>query len=451
MCHVWTYWLMKNMFFQARASVESLKAWKLSHLPLLTALNSELTVQRENLFYHLGEEWKGLVVWKLPPSTGKRSSPSTVFQMLSTFVMVCLRVWPICSYIACLNLFVCLVYSLLLRQPCDCSLFESQNLQVCSPSSKWSWSSAVDALKMKNQNLLLCCAAFYKLWPFKEPSSTRSFSSVRARTNIMFNRAAALSSIHTLLFRIICQFHDIFSRFFFFSACSRSSAAEVHAEATGDPPFSVCDLDRAAGWKSGAGLAVFGEEQWGKVHTVAGLQQTAPGAQDAACTPSRYSVTQSRCRLRLLIVEAQGEDLTSAFFFCSSDVSIGERKLSSIVGELIWEEISQCIINECLLHSIPDNSSQLDEYSAVRVKQQFFVLCFCFFITFLIGLIFLCSRWSERPNNLRHLWRTWSFCREIPPTYSNTPETSTVISPPRSAKMWLWQPVSSWHLRCTSL
>lgn len=121
MCHVWTYWLMKNMFFQARASVDSLKAWKLSHLPLLTALNSELTVQRENLFYHLGEEWKGLVIWKLPPSTGKRSSPSTVFQM-SSFVMVCSRVWPICHYIACLNLFVCLVYSVLLQQSCDCSL-----------------------------------------------------------------------------------------------------------------------------------------------------------------------------------------------------------------------------------------------------------------------------------------------------------------------------------------
>lgn len=59
--------------FQVRASVESLKAWKLSNLPLLTALNSELTVQRENLFYHLGEEWKGLVVWKLPPTTGKWS------------------------------------------------------------------------------------------------------------------------------------------------------------------------------------------------------------------------------------------------------------------------------------------------------------------------------------------------------------------------------------------
>lgn len=89
--------------------MESLKAWKLSHLPLLTALNSELTVQRENLFYHLGEEWKGLVIWKLPPPTGKRSSSSVVFQLLSSFVVVCFRVLPISSYVAHLNLLVCFV------------------------------------------------------------------------------------------------------------------------------------------------------------------------------------------------------------------------------------------------------------------------------------------------------------------------------------------------------
>lgn len=87
------------------------------------------------------------------------------------------------------------------------------------------------------------------------------------------------------------------SSFFFFtgfvSACSRSSAAEVHAEATGDLPFAVCDGDGAAGRRSCAGLAVFGEDQQGEVHAVAGLQETAPGAQDAAHTPAGYSVTQS--------------------------------------------------------------------------------------------------------------------------------------------------------------
>lgn len=53
------------------------------------------------------------------------------------------------------------------------------------------------------------------------------------------------------------------------------------------------------------------------------------------------------------------------FLFCLSDVPIGDKKLSTILGELIWEECSQCIIHECLVYSIPTNSSELDEYSAV--------------------------------------------------------------------------------------
>uniref|UniRef100_A0A8C5ELM3 Centromere/kinetochore protein zw10 homolog n=1 Tax=Gouania willdenowi TaxID=441366 RepID=A0A8C5ELM3_GOUWI len=57
-----------NHLEKAKNSVESLKSWKTSELPLLSALSSELTVQRENLIYHLGEEWKRLVVWKLPSS-----------------------------------------------------------------------------------------------------------------------------------------------------------------------------------------------------------------------------------------------------------------------------------------------------------------------------------------------------------------------------------------------
>uniref|UniRef100_A0AAR2M0K5 Centromere/kinetochore protein zw10 homolog n=1 Tax=Pygocentrus nattereri TaxID=42514 RepID=A0AAR2M0K5_PYGNA len=55
-------------------SVEALKAWKDSELPLLKALSSEITVQRENLIYHLGEEWKKLAVWKLPPAKGESNS-----------------------------------------------------------------------------------------------------------------------------------------------------------------------------------------------------------------------------------------------------------------------------------------------------------------------------------------------------------------------------------------
>lgn len=55
----------------------------------------------------------------------------------------------------------------------------------------------------------------------------------------------------------------------------------------------------------------------------------------------------------------------------SPDVSIGDRKLSAILGELIWEEISRCIIHECLIYSIPTNSSQLEKYNTVWTQQQF--------------------------------------------------------------------------------
>lgn len=54
--------------------MDSLKVWKLSQVPLLGALSSELTVQRENLIHHLGDEWKRLVIWKLPPSNGTMTS-----------------------------------------------------------------------------------------------------------------------------------------------------------------------------------------------------------------------------------------------------------------------------------------------------------------------------------------------------------------------------------------
>lgn len=53
---------------KARDSVARLKQWK--ELPLLSELNSELNIQRENLLYHLGLEWSRLVVWTPPSKDG---------------------------------------------------------------------------------------------------------------------------------------------------------------------------------------------------------------------------------------------------------------------------------------------------------------------------------------------------------------------------------------------
>lgn len=58
--------------------------------------------------------------------------------------------------------------------------------------------------------------------------------------------------------------------------------------------------------------------------------------------------------------------LTISFRYFSLDVSIGEKMMSTILGDMIWEEMSDCIIRECLLYSIPANSSQLGKYSEVR-------------------------------------------------------------------------------------
>lgn len=62
------------------------------------------------------------------------------------------------------------------------------------------------------------------------------------------------------------------------------------------------------------------------------------------------------------------------FFFCL-DVHVGDKKVSEILGDLIWEEMSDCIIRDCLVHSIPTNSSHLAEYSEVRLKRAHRKIC----------------------------------------------------------------------------
>lgn len=78
----------------------------------------------------------------------------------------------------------------------------------------------------------------------------------------------------------------------------------------------------------------------------------------------RWTIFITQVYLKLSVAERWAwENKSRVGYF--SDVSIGEKKLSAILGELIWEEISQCIIHECLLYSIPNNSSQLEKYSTV--------------------------------------------------------------------------------------
>ncbi|NXD64377.1 ZW10 protein, partial [Eolophus roseicapillus] len=66
----------------ARSSLKLLESRKGFELKILKALSTELTVQTQNMLYHLGEEWQKLAVWKLPPSKECSSLESVVLSEL---------------------------------------------------------------------------------------------------------------------------------------------------------------------------------------------------------------------------------------------------------------------------------------------------------------------------------------------------------------------------------
>uniref|UniRef100_A0A8C7ZMY1 Centromere/kinetochore protein zw10 homolog n=1 Tax=Oryzias sinensis TaxID=183150 RepID=A0A8C7ZMY1_9TELE len=198
-----------NNLEKARSSMDSLKSWKTSELPLLTVLGSELTVQRENLIYHLGDEWKRLVIWKLPPMKGKTKSFVFLFSVPSQVLLK------------------------------------------------------------------------YMLKPLVKHASL----SVRVSEQQGEGTTLALQ-------------------------CLEASHKEKSA------PSQV----------------------FSKLHLV----------------------------LKTLHTHLLGKEQLRSY------VSIGSKKLSAILGELIWEEMSQCIIHECLVNSIPTDSSELKNYSAVIKETEEF-------------------------------------------------------------------------------
>lgn len=42
--------------------------------------------------------------------------------------------------------------------------------------------------------------------------------------------------------------------------------------------------------------------------------------------------------------------------------------LAEMLGDMIWEDLSECLIKDCLVYSIPTNSSKLEQYEEVRAE-----------------------------------------------------------------------------------
>ncbi|XP_067827031.1 centromere/kinetochore protein zw10 homolog isoform X2 [Heptranchias perlo] len=74
---------------KAQSNLTLLKSRKGVELKMLKVLGTELTIQKEKLLYHLGEEWKQLVIWKLPPSPAPIKAEDLFGWTLKTELRLC--------------------------------------------------------------------------------------------------------------------------------------------------------------------------------------------------------------------------------------------------------------------------------------------------------------------------------------------------------------------------
>lgn len=229
-----------NQLERAKRSVDLLKNKEIRDLPLFGVLSSELTVQRENLLYHLGDEWKQLVIWKLPSSKDPAGEKS--------YLKVELRL-----------------------------------------------SEAGGKDGERKPPALLCCVL----------QALAIQGALQHKLNL-FSQVLLKNMLKPLV--------------------THSSLSVRVTEPQGEG-------------------------------TVLALQCLEENHEEPS-TPS-----QVYGKLLLVLKTLHSELL---------DVSIGEKKLSTLLGELIWEEMSQCVIRECLLHSIPTDSSQLEKYSTVIEETEKF-------------------------------------------------------------------------------
>ncbi|XP_058542749.1 centromere/kinetochore protein zw10 homolog isoform X1 [Neofelis nebulosa] len=72
---------------EAQKCLKLLKSRKCFDLKMLKSLSMELTIQKQNILYHLGEEWQKLIVWKFPPS----KDTSNLESCLQTELHLCIE------------------------------------------------------------------------------------------------------------------------------------------------------------------------------------------------------------------------------------------------------------------------------------------------------------------------------------------------------------------------
>ncbi|XP_006890853.1 PREDICTED: centromere/kinetochore protein zw10 homolog isoform X2 [Elephantulus edwardii] len=236
----------KKYVTAAKHLEEAQKCWKLLKsrkcfdLKLLKSLSMELTIQKQNILYHLGEEWQKLIVWKVPPS---KDTNSLEFHLQT-------------------------------------------ELHLCTEQSQK-----------------------------EEKSPALSMSSVLLAFSILGELNTKLKSFGKMLLNYILK--------------PLASCPSLHAVVESQPPVVTLRFESVT----------------------TNLEYPSP------------SDVFVKIKLVLEMLHKQLLDLPL-------DADLENEKppqmaLAEMLGDLIWEDLSECLIKNCLVYSIPTNSSKLQQYEEI--------------------------------------------------------------------------------------
>ncbi|TKC43793.1 hypothetical protein EI555_008498, partial [Monodon monoceros] len=239
---------------EAQICLKLLKSRKCFDLKILKSLSMELTIQKQNILYHLGEEWQKLIVWKFPPSK------------------------------------------------------DISNLESCLQTE-----------------LHLCAEQSQK----EEKTPVPPISSVLLAFSLLGELHTKLKSFgkHNTLFHL----HEISEGQMLLKYILRplASCPSLFAVIESQPNIIIIRFESV----------------------MTDLEHPSP------------SEVFAKIRLVLEVVQKQLLDLPLV-----ADVE-NEKTckivLAEMLGDVIWEDLSECLIKNCLVYSIPTNSSKLQQYEEV--------------------------------------------------------------------------------------
>nr|XP_026248347.1 centromere/kinetochore protein zw10 homolog [Urocitellus parryii] len=224
---------------EAQKCLKLLKSRKCFDLKILKSLSMELTIQKQNILYHLGEEWQKLIVWKFPSSKDTSSLES------------CLQT----------------------------------ELHLCTEQSP------------------------------KEKTLMPSMSSVLLAFSILGELHTKLKSFGQMLLKYILR--------------PLASCPSLYAVIESQPNIVIVRFESL----------------------VTDLEHPSP------------SEVFEKIRLVLEVLQKQLLDLP-----LDTDLEIEKPStiiLAEMLGDVIWEDLSDCLIKNCLVYSIPTNSSKLQQYEEI--------------------------------------------------------------------------------------